>query len=151
MGRKSKQEIRDDLARKIVEKHESIRKTIKLDPVKRYVVLRASYCYDDKNDRDDRIPVEVPTIGSVVSYPKTYSSKAIKREINDQEDILLFCDEIDAEVPLVDENNNDFMDAVVVEVETKVTRVLRAATLEDISSKPISNHSSVSETFESVT
>lgn len=142
MPKKSKQELKEELIATILEKDQAARKLIKLDKSKGYYLERASYDWpDDSNSFNSadmvRIAPQVPVIGQVIQPGiRLRTGTGVKAVITSEQSWILDADSDSDAIPLKDTEVNNFADAIVVEVELKVTRVFRAHDLKEIVMKP---------------
>lgn len=138
MSKKKREEL-EDLLDEILEQDRKARKQVKLDESKAYYLSEAEFDYGDDSDEETAIrkPPVVPKVGDVVETKGTrlLTAAGIKGHVTSTQGYRLSIDPYveDGEIPLKSQNNNNFADAVIVEVETRVTRVFRAHDLKDIS------------------
>lgn len=128
MPRKSKQELREELIEKILKEDRATRKLVKLDKSKGYYIDRAQYYWPDTT---------VPVVGQVLEPGvRLRTAAGVKGAVTSDQDWLLNLHEADEDLPLLSREVNNFSDAIVVEVELRVTRVFRAHDLKEILVKP---------------
>ena len=144
MSRKSKKEKREELVDKILAYNQAKRKTCKLDPNGQYVLRKAWYDWSDAaigegdDDEPTRVAPEMPKVGDVLTPKLLRSLKSLKCKISNVEKGYIdnYDEDTDGDIPLVDEHTNNFIDSLAIEVEVKVKRVYKAATLEEIEIHP---------------
>ena len=136
--RKSKTDIRHELAKRITDIYREKRKRAKLNEDGQFVILYPNYEFDEEGEEVTKRTPPSAKSGDLITPDKLRSAKSVKSKISgtDYWQIQNYGEDEKGDIPLVDENQNNFVDTLVVEVECKVKRVYRACTLEEIDVKP---------------